>query len=412
MRWIAAVALLTLCAPLAVAAEAGQRKVAALVSMYTPDSHADLIVTRLLKTSTLDGQGRRSPLSLASLYADQVPPRDISRRLAAEHHFPIYGNVRDALTLGTGRLAVDGVLVIFEHGDYPVSPTGQAQYPKRRVFDEIVRVFDESGRVVPVFIDKHLADTWTDAKAIYDEAQRHKIPLMAGSSLPTLWRYPPLDVEVGKPLKELVAVTFHTLDAYGFHALEMAQCLAERRAGGETGVRSVRTLVDEEVWRGGETGLYDRALLDAAVKKVLWRPYAGDDLRKTVAHPVLWMIDYKDGLRVSILTLNYAVGQWAAAWRYRDADNVHATLFWTQEMRPFMHFQYQLEGIEQMVATGRPAWPVERTLLTSGMLDALLTSKAGGGRVIQTPWLGVRYQSNWTWRQPPKAPPPYLFFPK
>ena len=322
MRLLAALVILTLGVPPAIAAEPATHKVAALVSMYTPDSHADVIVTRLLKTSTLDGRGRRSPLSLASLYTDQRPPRDISRRLAAEHRFPIYANVRDALTLGTGRLAVEGVLVIFEHGDYPMSPTGQAQYPKRRVFDEIVRVFDESGRVVPVFIDKHLADTWTDAKAIYDEAQRRKIPLMAGSSLPTLWRYPPLDVEAGKPLKEMVAVTFHTLDAYGFHALEMAQCLAERRGGGETGVRSVRTLVDEEVWRGGETGLYDRALLDAAVKKVLWRPYAGDDLRKTVAHPVLWMVDYKDGLRVSILTLNYAVGQWAAAWRYRDTSEV------------------------------------------------------------------------------------------
>ena len=65
---------------------------------------------------------------------------------------------------------------------------------------------------------------------------------MAGSSLPTLWRYPPTDVKLGEPLKEIVAVSYHRLDAYGFHALEMVQCLAERRKGGESGIKQVRCL--------------------------------------------------------------------------------------------------------------------------------------------------------------------------
>jgi hypothetical protein len=58
-----------------------------------------------------------------------------------------------------------------------------------------------------------------------------------------------------------------------------------------------------------------------------------------------------------------------------------------------------------MMQTGRPVWPVERTLLTSGTLDALLVSKRDGGKRLDTPWLDVRYQTDWDWCQPPPPPP-------
>ena len=157
------------------------KNVAAIVTVYRHNSHADIIVSRLLQTDTLDGKGKDSPLKLVSLYTDQRPPDDISRLLAASHRFRISETIEDALTLGTGRLAVDGVLLIAEHGDYPKSPTGNTQYPKRRFWEETLKVFRASQRVVPVFIDKHLADNWTDAKFIYDTARELNVPLMAGS---------------------------------------------------------------------------------------------------------------------------------------------------------------------------------------------------------------------------------------
>src|SRR6185503_4748980 len=144
---------------------------------------------------------------------DQVPKNDLSRGFATTYGFRLSSTIEDALTLGTGRLAVDGVLLIAEHGDYPKSPTGNIQYPKRRFWEEVLKVFRASNRVVPVFIDKHLADNWTDAKFIYDTARELKIPLMAGSSLPGTWRRPPADVKRGARIRELVAITFHTTDA-------------------------------------------------------------------------------------------------------------------------------------------------------------------------------------------------------
>ncbi|MHB1562377.1 MAG: hypothetical protein ACYC61_33470, partial [Isosphaeraceae bacterium] len=225
------------------------RRVAAAVTVYRHNSHADVIVSRLLLTDMLDGTGKDSPLKLGSLYTDQKPADDISRLLAASHRFPIKTSIADALTLGTGRLAVDGVLLIAEHGDYPFSATGNHRYPKRRFWDETIRVFRESGRVVPVFLDKHLADNWEDARHIYDTSRELGIPLMAGSSVPLTWRHPPADVARGARLEQIVALTYGTTDAYGFHALEAVQALAEQRRGGETGVRSVRCLGGDAVWR-------------------------------------------------------------------------------------------------------------------------------------------------------------------
>ena len=380
-------------------------RVAAIVTEYRHNSHADVIVSRLLQTETLDGKGRKPKLKLVSLYTDQVPKNDTSRKFAKQYGFRLSKTVDDALTLGTGKLAVDGVLLIAEHGKYPKSATGQTVFPKRRLFGEIVKVFKSSKHVVPVFSDKHLADNWKDAKWLHQTAKKMKIPLMAGSSLPVLWRYPAIDLKRGAKVKEVVAVSYHTLDAYGFHALEMVQSLVERRKGGETGVKSVRCISGDAVWEAGEKGIYDRKLLAAALSRLKERPLKkGKRIEDLAKKPVLCVINYNDGLRVSVFQLNYAVVEWSVAWRNADSKQVRSTLFWTQEARPFMHFSYLLRGIEKMVHTGKPTWPAERTLLTSGVLDALHISLKNKGEVVKTPYLDVKYKTRWNWKQPP--PPP------
>ncbi|NQU11160.1 hypothetical protein HQ590_10245 [bacterium] len=399
----AALLILTACrSPTPSAAFRTRPRIAAVVTVYHHNSHADVIVGRLVQGHNLNGTGDYPNLELASLYTDQVPDNDTSRALAKEHGFPICDTVEDALTLGTGSLAVDGVLLVAEHGKYPPSATGNVQYPKRRLFEQIVEVFRQSGRVVPVFVDKHLADNWADAKWIHDTARELGIPLMAGSSLPVFWRHPPTDVRRSARLKEIVAVSYHTLDAYGFHALEMVQCLVERRRGGETGVAAVQCLTGDAVWEAGRRGVYDADLLRAALARLERTKPTVETLPEKVKGPVLFIIEYADGLRAHVLTLNYAITEWAAAWRYADG-RTDSTLFWEQDGRPAGHFRNLLDGIEQMMHTGQPAWPANRTLLTSGTLDALLISKRDGGKRIATPQLTFSYDVRWQWRQP--APP-------
>jgi hypothetical protein len=379
-------------------------RVAVIATVWRINSHADMLGSRLVQGYSLDGQGAFPKLKLASAFVDQFPQRDMSRELAKEHGFTIYDTVAGALTLGGDKLAVDGVLLICEHGDYPRSETGSIQYPKRRLFAEIVKVFERSGRVVPVFSDKHLEDDWPDIAWFYGEARRLKIPLMAGSSLPVLWRYPPADVERGKPLKEIVATSYGPLDAYGFHALEMVECLAERRqqgdSWGETGVKQVRCLAGDAVWQAMREGVFDRKLLDGAISRLKAKPLpAGKSIEEIGRNPVLYVIDYRDCLRASILWAS-PISEWTVAWRYADGS-AQSTCFSTQEGRPYMHFSYLLKGIEPMIHTGQPVWPAERTLLTSGLLDALLQSHHRGGETIATPQLDIAYKSDWNWHMPP-----------
>ena len=380
-------------------------KVAGLTTEYRHNSHADMFFTRLLKTDRMNGTGATPPLQLASIHTDQVPKIDTSRSFAAEHGVRVSKSIDDALTLGTGKLAVDGVFLVAEHGRYPESDTGQFQFPKRRMFAELAETFRRSGKVVPVFHDKHLADNWQDAKWIYDKARELNIPMMAGSSLPGTRRYPPVDVKRGEKLKQIVVTSYHRLDSYGFHALEVVQALAERRAGGETGVRSVQCLSGDAVWEAARKGVYNRKLLDAALSRLKEKPIpSGRKIEDLTKEPDLLIIDYTDGLRACVFSLNGAVLEWAAAWQYEKTDEVESTVFWTQELRPFMHFSWMLMEIGKMMQTGIPAWPVERTLLTSGLLDALLISKHDGGKELATPWLNIKYKSKWNWHQPP--PPP------
>ena len=383
------------------------KKIAAVVTEYRHNSHADVIVSRLLLTHTLDGKGERPNLKLVSLYTDQIPKSDTSRKWAKKFNVPIYQTVEQTLTLGTGKLAVDGVLLVAEHGKYPKNATGNTIYPKRRLFNEVQKVFRKTGQSVPVFVDKHLADNWADAKWLHDTAAELKVPLMAGSSLPVLWRYPPVDVKRGAKLMEIVAVSYHTLDAYGYHALEMVQCLAERREGGETGVKQVRTLTGEAVWNAMDNGLFDPDLLSDALKRLKNSPITrkpNKTLRQLVKSPDLFVIEYLDGLRAYVLTLNGAVNEWGVAWKTVNGQK-KSTTFWTQEARPYMHFTYLVKGTEKMFHTGQPTWPAERTLMTSALLDALLISKNKNGAIIPTPYLNFKYTTQWNWEQPPPPPP-------
>jgi hypothetical protein len=394
---------LLLASPALPASSRRPKRVAGITTVYYHNSHADVLLSRLLQGENLDFHSRRPDLDLVSLYVDQFPKTDLSRSLSQQFGFRLASSIDEALTLGGDRLAVDGVLIIGEHGDYPQNEKGQDLYPRKRFFDATLAVLRRSKRSVPVFVDKHLSHSWQEARAMEDEARGLHVPLMAGSSLPVTWRRPALEVPRGASLQEAVAVSYHTLYGYGFHALEMLQCLAERRRGGEVGVRRVQCLEGPAVWEAGRQGRYDRALLDAALARIPGP--MPKSLEAAVPDPVAFLIEYRDGFRASVFTLNPVVGAWSIAWRSAENPEPQATLFWTQEARPLGHFTLLLRGIEAMMHTGRPSRPVERTLLTSGVLDFLLTSRQRGGAVVDTPELAVRYRARSDWKDPGPPPP-------
>src|SRR5439155_23675439 len=166
----------------------------------------------------------------------------------------------DALTLGTGKLAVDGVLLIGEHGDYPYNPKGQKLYPRHEYFQQIVKVFEKSGKTVPVFCDKHLSYDRTKAADMVATAKKMGFPLMAGSSLPVTWRRPELELPLGVKLKDALLVSRGELEIYGIHALEALQCMVERRftnadpKPAPQGVAAVTCFQGDAVWKAADDG--------------------------------------------------------------------------------------------------------------------------------------------------------------
>ncbi len=375
--------------------------VAAVVTAYKPNSHADVFVGKVLEGYKQDG-GPGPALKVVSMYTDQVPNNDMSRALAAKHGFRIARTIDEAITLGSDKVQVAGVLSIGEHGDYPYTPdTHQHMYPRRRFFDDITVAFRRCNQVVPIFSDKHLAYQWSDARHIYDTSREMKIPLMAGSSLPVAWREPPTVVPVGCEIEDVLAVGYGGSESYGFHALEMLQCIVERRRGGETGVSGVRSVQGDEIWRAEQRGRWSRELLSAALA-AMPDVREGKPEERLSDKAAFYLVDYRDGLKVTVAMAQGLARHFGIAVKLRGRAEPVAIWFKLQDDKPYGHFEFLVKAVEHMIHTGRPAYPVERTLLTTGILYAAMHSLAAGGRRKSTPELAVRYAAaDWPFANQP-----------
>lgn len=376
------------------------KSVAAVVTIYTPLSHADVLLTKILEGWEHDGKAGPA-LKLAALYVDQFPKADIARDLCKKHNVPIFDTIEKAVTVGGKSVPVDGVLSIGEHGDYPTNKLGQKVYPRRRFFTEITDAFDKYGKVVPVFNDKHLGPVWEDARWMYERAVKMKVPFTAGSSLPVSYRSRKLDVPTGSEIEAAVGIGYSGLDIYGFHSLECYQAVVERRKKAETGVKSVQCLEGKAVWKAVDDGLVDKEVLEAVWEVVEKADKSKTGLRDT-DQPVLFLFEYVDGFRGAQFMLPHAK-QIGVAVKLKG-EKPQATAFEERvdPVRP--HFAFLLKAIERMIHTGKPSYPVERTLLTSGVLDRALTSKAADGKKLDTPELAIAY----TPADYPNAPKPEL----
>jgi hypothetical protein len=381
-------------------------KIAAVISTFFPASHADVIVTKFVRGFPSD-EGLRPPqVDIVSMYVDQVHERDVGMRLAREHGIPVYPSIPQALCLGGKELAVDGVLSIGEHGDYAYNEKDQLMYPRRHFFEQICGVLATAGRAVPVFSDKHLSYNWEDARWMYDRARQLGVPFMAGSSIPVFWRDPYLEHDLETPIQEALVISYGGIEAYGYHGFEGLQAMVERRRGGETGIRAVHCLEGPSVWQAGADGRWSRELAEAAVAVVDRQEGVEGRLEEVCQEPAVFLIEYADGLRGAVLQLN-GYGGPIRGWSYaaRVEGRVLATGLHSHG-DPYPHFSYLSLNTQELFLTGRPQYPVERTLLVTGALDALMNSRHRGHVRLETPHLDVAYHASD--REPirPKGPRP------
>lgn len=372
----------------------GVKPVAGVVTIYRKNSHADVLIGKILEGWKQDG-GAGPRLKLVSLYVDQFPDDDMAAGLAKQHGFRLCKSIDEALTLGTNGLAVEGVLSVGEHGDYPHNAIGQHLYPRRRFFEEITATMERCQKVVPVFNDKHPGPQLADMLWMAQRARQLNLPWMAGSSLPVGYRDPDVTLPMGAPLEAIVAVGYSGLDVYGFHTLDVMQSIFERRAAKsndgkprEGGVRSVQCLSIQELGRLIDAGTIHRETLDAALAASETSREAL--LTKPPEDGVIFLIEYRDGWTVPVVMLPTTARAISVAFKSKNGP-VQATRAEERVEPRYPHFACLLKGIEQMILTGKPTYPVERTLLASGMLDRLLTSHHVGGQKIETPELAFEY---------------------
>ena len=391
--WLAGMAATAVCGqlpwsvPLNAAEPVQPKSVAVVLTAYEHGLHADVLVGKILEGWQQDG-GPGPALTLASMYVDQFTARDMARPMAEKYDVPIFDTIEQAVTVGGDHIPVDGVISIGEHGTYPRNHKGQVLHPRRRFFAEITDAFEKYDTVVPVFNDKHLGPVWSDAKWMYDRARELNVPFMAGSSMTVGYRTPEIDVPVGCQIEAAVGVGYSGLDIYGSHALEFFQCHVERRRGAETGVKWVQCLEGDAIWRVLDDGTISRELFDAALSAV---PHQGGNVRESNGS-TLFLFQYADGLLGAVFMLPGFASGTSVALMLTGQDRPLATRFDERTEPRHPHFAWLLKGIERMFHTGRPSYPVERTLLTSGILDRALTSRVDQYQKLTTPELEIGYQ--------------------
>jgi hypothetical protein len=387
------------------AADAPRKKVAFLGTEVRTHSHAQHFLDRMTLGYGWRGAWQLPRVEVASVFIDQFPNGDLGRERVKRHKLNLVPSIAEALTLGGDKLAVDGVVIIAEHGDYPKNEKGQRLYPRYEWFKEVVKVFEASGRSVPVFNDKHLSTTWERCKEMVDDSKRLDFAFLAGSSLPVTWRLPCVDVPHGTPLTESVCVAYGGVDSYDFHALETAQCMSERRKGGEVGIKSVHAVRGEKAWEMLDAA--DRAntrrLLVAALSRSHTLPvkegYVEDHItvewaRRVFPGILAYFIEHRDAFRTTMFLTN--IQDFNYAGLRSDTDEVISCQMYLpmpgHSATTADFFHPLVRHIETLVLENRAPYPVERTLLTSGMTLAAVDSLHLGQKVVETPEMKVEYE--------------------
>lgn len=388
-------------APVLHAAEPAKKKLAVVTNIWYYRSHAWHMAERFLHGYPINGKWHHPPFEVVSAYVDQKPEGDLSAARAKEFGFTIHPTVEAALRCGGKQLAVDAVLVIGEHGNYPKTEFGQIQYPRYQYFKKITDVYKADGRTAPVFNDKHLSWKFAWAKEMVDLSKEMKFGFCAGSSLPVTWRMPAIDLPFGAEVEEAMCISNGSLDIYDFHNLETIQCMVERRKGGETGVVAVQAFKGDDVWKHVSQGDWGKELFGACLSRsqtlaqaptLSHRMPTWDQMKDWVKDPVAYRVEYADGLKTTMLLMNGLVQDFTFAAKLKGEAKPLSTLFHLPPVPNVTYSAALMSKAEETFLTNKSPTPIERTLLTSGITESGLQSLTKGKR-LETPHLAVKYQA-------------------
>ena len=214
-----------------------------------------------------------------------------------------------------------------------------------------------------------------------------------------------IDMPHNVPLRESVCVCYGGIDSYDIHGLETAQCMSERRQGGESGIVRVVAYRGEALWKVLREDQFrdTRRLIEAALRRSHNLPVETgypsgvvdfDWAARTLVQSTGYIIDHADGFRTTMLLAPIQDFNYAGLRADRD-EIVSCQMYLpmpTHGSTTADFFTPLIKHIEDFVLTGMAPYPIERNLLTSGMVIAGVESLHQGSQEIATPEMQIKYR--------------------
>ena len=402
-------------------------KIAAVFSELRFRSHAYNILENFYAPYLFRGDLVDPGCDVVSWYVDQYPADDMAREASAKLKTPIFRTIDEALCVGGNELAVDGVLMIGEHGNYLINEAGVREYPRKLWWDQCLRTMRRSSRFVPLFNDKHFSYRFDWAKEMVDEARAVGMPLMGGSSVPLAERKPALELASDAVIEEAISIHGGGFESYDFHAFDVLQSFVEGRSNTKSGVASVEFFDGDAARAAAAAGRWSAELFTATmnVERIVpvtrqTRPPLGtrpqqireekekvapDDLSQ-IKHAVA--VTYRDGLKATILAVGSSSNRWHFGCKLQGEAKPRVTTMYNGPWGNRGLFKGLSHAVQRFYIERREPWPAERTLLTTGLTAAAVRAKLAPGKALETPELAISYSSNdWsalrengaTWKQ-------------
>jgi hypothetical protein len=371
-------------------------RIACCVSFWGgPGSHADWIICKLMDGYWWQGAHMAPRVEVVSVYIHQLDTSGLGQKVCKAKNIPIYKTVGEAVTLGGKELAVDGVVIVGEHGNYPTDLKGHWLLPRWWMYQQVIRVFEQSKRAVPVFNDKHLSYNWDDAKWMFDKSRELGFPLTGGSSIPVYFRKPEIEIAIDTPIRNSIVLGGASDEGAIFHCIDVLQAFVERRKGGETGVKSVQSIRGPEVWKWAGRNPWVGRLLGSVAANFQMKPGSLQESAQANA----CIIEYNDGTKAAVISGRGVGWTYAGEIEGQKEPTVISMLGWPGPFAQYHASNAQPHWITEMMVTGKEPFHAERLLLSTGITNHYMESNwengrySAVGRRLETPVLNMRYRS-------------------
>lgn len=371
-------------------------RIAVLASYWgATRSHADWIVNKLIDGYWWDGAYMPSRVDVVSIYLHQHDTSILGQKVAKAKNIPVYKTVSEAIMLGGKELAVDGVVIVAEHGEYPTDLKGHWLLPRWWMYNQVVRVFEQSKRSVPIFNDKHLSYDWDEAKWMFDKSRELNFPLTGGSSIPVYYRKPEIELPIDTPIRNSIVLGGAGDEGAIFHAIDVLQAFVERRKGGESGVKTIQSIRGPETWKWVAANPWAAKLVDSVANTFEFKP----GYFQESANTNMCLIEYNDGTKAAV------IGGRGVGWTYageitgKTEPTIISMLGWAGPFDQYHASNAQPHWITEMMVTKKEPFNAERLLLSTGITNFYMDSNwengkySPVGRRLETPFLNIKYRS-------------------